>query len=73
MASSYSDDVKVLSFFNSSYVFIFDKKNQTFTVYRSNPPKTNDRFTSSYTLSYVMRLQFDLGQNTILDAAVTQA
>lgn len=70
-AGNYSDQVKVISFFNTAYVYFFDPVNQTFTVYKSTPPKTNDKYTTSYDLTYVMRLTFDLwANNKILDSAV---
>lgn len=43
-ALQYSDDVKVISSVNSKYVFLFDKINQTFTVYESRPAKSADAY-----------------------------
>lgn len=68
----YSEFVKPISFPNSKYVYLFDKKNQTFTVYLSNPVKTNDAYTSSYGLNYVMRLNFAVPNNSIIDVAVSE-
>ena len=56
---SYSDDVKVLSSANSRYVYLFDKKNKTFTVYTSTPIKTTQGNQTKYSLQYLMRYAFD--------------
>ena len=58
----YSDDVKVISSVNSKYVFLFDRVNQTFTIYESRPAKTADA--SNYSLYYVFMFKFDLGATT---------
>ncbi|HMT01053.1 MAG TPA: hypothetical protein PKC14_01890, partial [Candidatus Absconditabacterales bacterium] len=73
IGEQYSDSIKVLSYLNINFVYLFDKKNQSFTIYKSNPVKSNDRFTTNYNLEYVMRIKFDLGQNTkIIDATIGQ-
>lgn len=56
---SYSDDVKILSSINSRYVYLFDKKNNTFTIYNSNPIKTTAGNQTRYQLQYIMRYAFD--------------
>lgn len=73
IGDGYSEVVKPIAFANSKYVYLFDKKNQTFTVYTSNPTKTNDAYISSYALNYVMRINFAVPNNTIIDAAVDEA
>lgn len=55
----YSNDVKVISSVNSKYVYLFDRINQTFTIYESRPVKSADQ--SSYGLYYVFMFKFDLG------------
>lgn len=74
---SYSDDVKVISLQSSYYVYLFDKNNQTFTVYRSSPSKISENnniiqdpnFAPTYALNYIFRFKFDLA-SPILDVAV---
>ncbi len=61
----YSDDVKVISSVNSKYVFLFDRINQTFTVYESRPAKSVDAY--NYDLYYVFMFKFDLGTNKVID------
>lgn len=73
IGDGYSENVKPISFANSKYVYLFDKVNQTLTVYTSNPTKTNDAYISSYGLNYVMRLNFSIPNNTIIDVAVDEA
>jgi hypothetical protein len=58
----YSNDVKVISSVNSKYVFLFDRVNQTFTIYDSRPAKSADAY--NYGLYYVFMFKFDLGTTT---------
>lgn len=72
IGDGYSETVKILALPTSKYVYLFDKKNQSFTVYTSAPLKTNDAYTSSYSLEYVMRVNFAVPNNTIIDAAIDE-
>jgi hypothetical protein len=56
---------------NSKYVFLFDKANQTFTVYESRPAKSADAY--NYGLYYVFMYKFDLGTNKIIDISISDA
>jgi len=67
-ALQYSNDVKVISSVNSKYVFLFDRVNQTFTVYESRPAKSADAY--NYGLYYVFMYKFDLGTNKVVDVSV---
>lgn len=73
IGDGYSENVKPISFLNSKYVYLFDKVNQTLTVYTSNPTKTNDAYISSYGLNYMMRINFGIPNNTIIDVTVDEA
>lgn len=73
IGDGFSENVKPISFLTSRYVYLFDKINQTLTVYTSNPLKTNDAYTSSYALNYVMRVNFGVPNNTIIDVTVDEA
>ena len=66
----YSNNVKVLAWDNSPYIFLFDKDNQTFTVYESSPAKTNQNYTTNFKLYYLFRFKFALWDEEIIDAAV---
>jgi len=72
ITSTYSDDVKIISAMNSKYVYILDRLNQNFTVYESRPIKTNDAFTSEYSLYYLFRFNFDLENDQIVDATIPE-
>jgi len=52
--------VKVLVSSSSPYIFLFDRDNQTFTVYESSPTKVNDNYKTSFKLYYMFRFKFDL-------------
>lgn len=73
IGDGYSENVKPISFVNSKYVYFFDKVNQTFTVYTSSPLKTNSAYTAGYALNYVMRINFSVPNNTIIDATVDES
>jgi len=64
----YSNDVKVISSINSKYVYLFDRINQTFTIYDSRPAKSADQYNYNYGLYYVFMFKFDLGAtNRVID------
>lgn len=68
--TTYWSNVKVISNPNSKYVYLFDKTNQTVTVYESRPLKTNETFAHSYSLYYLLRYTFDLEWNKIIDISI---
>ncbi len=64
----YSNDVKIISSINSKYLYLFDKINQTFTIYDSRPAKNADQYNYNYGLYYVFMFKFDLGTtNKVID------
>jgi hypothetical protein len=63
----YSNDVKVISSINSKYLYLFDRVNQTFTIYESRPAKNADQYNYNYGLYYVFMFKFDLWTNKVLD------
>ena len=68
--NKFSNNVKVISSINSKYVYLFDKTNQTFSVYESRPAKNGDQFASNYSLYYLFSFKFDLGTNPVIDVEV---
>lgn len=68
--NKYSDNVKVIASLNSRYVYLFDRDNNTFTVYTSNPLKTNTDFNTTYNLYYLFSFQFDLKSEKVIDIAI---
>ncbi len=67
--------MKVLVSSSSPYIFLFDRDNQTFTVYESSPTKVNDNYKTSFKLYYMFRFKFDLSAtNTrVVDVAVPES
>ena len=64
----YSNDVKVISSINSKYLYLFDRVNQTFTIYESRPAKNASQYNYNYGLYYVFMFKFDLGAtNKVID------
>jgi len=70
--NKYSNNTKIISTFSSKYVYLFDKTNQTFTIYESRPVKTNDAFIQQYKLYYLFRFTFDLGDIRIVDVTIPE-
>jgi len=62
----------VISHLNSKYVYLFDKINQTFTIYTSKPLKTNDQYNTQYDLYYLFSFKFDLSSEEVLDISVPE-
>ena len=64
MVAKYSDNVTVLASDSSPYIVLFDKDNQTMTVYESSPIKTNANHKYSFKLYYLFRFKFDLSKES---------
>ncbi len=65
----YSADVRVLTNENTRYIFLFDKENQTLTVYDTVGVKTNSAFAQKYEMKYLMRFNFNM-KTKITDVAL---
>lgn len=68
----YSINTQVIASQESRFVYLFDEDNQSFTVYRSQPYKTNDANTTSFQLSYFFRIKFGMTDMPILDVYVEE-
>lgn len=68
----YSEETKVIASQDSRYVYLFDENNQSFTVYRSTPYKTNDAHTYDYKLEYFFRIKFWFDELEIIDLFVDE-
>ena len=73
ITNKYSNDVKVITSQSSKYVYLFDRINKTFTVYKSNPLKTNDANTSSYNLTYLFSFKFALTSEEVKDICIPES
>lgn len=69
--SGYSDNVKIMAF--KDYVYLFDRNNNTFTVYSTAPSRTNTSYTTNYKMIYFFRLDFSLLNYKVLDVYVEEA
>jgi hypothetical protein len=72
VTNKYSDDVKVIAYLNSKYVYLFDRTNQTFAAYTSKPLKTNDQYNTQYDLYYLFSFKFDLASEDVLDITISE-
>lgn len=68
-----SDDIKVMTSVWSKYVYLYDRTHKNLSVYLSSPLKTSESYATSYDLTYVMRLDFDSLQNSVIDVAVDES
>ena len=73
ITNKYSNDVKIIASTSTKYVYLFDRVNKTFTVYTSNPLKTNDANRSTYNLKYLFSFKFALTSEEIKDVCIPDA
>lgn len=54
---------------------MFDRDNQTFTVYESSPIKTNANHKQTFKLYYMFRFKFDLSKigDRVVDVAIPES
>lgn len=70
---NFSPDTKMITFPDTRYIFLFDKGNQTFTVYDTASIKTNAANKASYKMKYLFSYKFNLPTNPVVDVAVPPA
>ncbi len=70
LTESYSDDVKIIVPKNSRYIYTFDKKQQLFTVYNTEPNRENKANTNSYQLVYMLSLKFNIEWVNVFDVDI---
>lgn len=63
--NGYSDSVEILTHESTRYILLFDRENQTLTVYDTVGMKTNDSFAQDYEMSYVMRFIFNVSASVV--------
>ena len=61
--------VKVISWPNDKYVYLYDYNTSSLVVYLTSPYKTNDTYTTSYKLRYLFKVRFDLN-NPVKDVTI---
>ncbi len=73
LGEGYSEEVKVMTTPGTRYVYLYDRKAHTLTTYLSAPAKTSDTYSTSYSLEYVMRLDFSSLPTMPIDVAVDES
>ena len=59
LIDSHSDNVKIMASKDSRYIYTYDKDQQVFTIYNTEPTKLNDERKREYQLVYLLSLKFD--------------
>ena len=72
-SKKYSDDIKVIAYVGTRYVYLFDRKNQTFTVYDTAPNKDKDVYNREFAMRYLFSFTFALEADKVIDAAVPES
>jgi len=62
--------VKVISYPNDNYIFLYDYNTQSIIVYLTSPYKTNTAYTTSYKLLYKYKIKFDLTNDKVKDVYI---
>ena len=70
LTESYSDNVKIIVPKNSRYIYTFDKDQQLFTVYNTEPNRENKANTNSYQLVYMLSLKFSIEWVKVYDVDI---
>ena len=70
LTDSYSDNVKIIASSSSRYIFTYDKNQQLFTVYNTEPTKQNEERKKDYQMVYMFSLKFDIEWTTVYDVEV---
>ncbi len=73
LTDNYSSNVKVIASKDSRYIFTYDKDQQLFTVYNTEPTKLNEEKKKEYQLVYLFSLKFDIDWLTIYDVDIPSA
>lgn len=68
-----SENVKIIASVGSRYIYLFDRTNQTFSVYTSNPSKQGDAFIRDFTLQYLFSFTFDIAETQVIDIDVPES
>ena len=69
----FSNNVKILTFNGTRYIYLFDRDNQTFSVYDTASVKTNDAHRASYRMRYLFSFKFNLAEGRVIDVAIPES
>ncbi len=70
LTEAYSDNVKVIVTKNSRYIYTYDKDQQLFTVYNTEPNRENKANTNNYQLVYMLSLKFNIEWVNVYDVDI---
>ena len=70
LTDNYSNNVKVIASKDSRYIYTYDKDQQLFTVYNTEPTKLNEEKKKDYQLVYLFSLKFDIEWTTVYDVDI---
>ena len=70
LTENYSNNVKIIASKDSRYIYTYDKDQQLFTVYNTEPTKLNEERKKEYQLVYMFSMKFDIEWTTIYDVDI---
>lgn len=70
LTDNYSDNVKIIASKDSRYIYTYDKDQQLFTAYNTEPTKLNEEKKKDYQLVYLFSLKFDIEWATVYDVDI---
>lgn len=70
LTESYSDNVKIIVPKESRYIYTYDKDQQLFTAYNTEPNKKNRENKTNYQLVYLFSLKFDMEWLNVYDVDI---
>ena len=70
LTDKYSNNVKIIASKDSRYIYTYDKDQQLFTVYNTEPTKLNEERKKEYQLVYMFSLKFDIEWTTVYDVDI---
>ena len=70
LTDNYSNNVKIIASKDSRYIYTYDKDQQLFTVYNTEPTKLNEEKKRDYQLVYLFSLKFDIEWATVYDVDI---
>jgi hypothetical protein len=73
VTQNYSQNVKILTSAATRYISLFDRDNQTLTVYDTNGIKTIQDNRPTYQMKYLFSFKFDLGTGKVYDVAIPES
>ena len=70
LTESYSDNVKIIVPKDSRYIYTYDKNQQLFTTYTTEPNRRNKDNKNNYQLVYLFSFKFNIEGTTIYDVDI---